>query len=169
MTHVALDRISRNIWFLPFRFYRFVLRFMLFALSYCQLFASTSSMLEQLYFLRETFAARVTRVFLFSFFQCLPSSKDRLLGSVYQQSSLRVELLITGFASIRCFLDDVRVIDHFVHKRSSFLVGRFSGARLIPFGWYRLHAFRSAKRQQSVSCLINRTLARTERGRYLSS
>lgn len=157
VTHVTFYRVVRNSSLLVFPFFcfhRFILWFALLAVSRGRSFAPVSSMFEQLYFPRETLAALVARVLSSRFFQRLASSKDRPLGSVNQQSSLRVKLFIAGLASMRYRLDDAGVI-YFVDydKRSIFLVGRFSGARLIPLGCYRLHAFRSAKRQQSVSCL----------------
>ena len=168
VTHVTFYRVARSsslLLVLPFfRLRRFILRFVLFTVSRGRSLAPASSMFEQLYFLRETLAALVARVPSSRFSQRLASSKDRPLGSVNQQSSLRIELLIAGLASMRYRLDDAGVI-YFVDndKRSIFLVGRFSGARLIPLGCYRLHAFRSAKRQQSVSCLeVGRLHARNE-------
>lgn len=173
VAHVALYRPDRNtLLLLPLRAFHHrpvlspVLLLPFHALR--RLFAPTTPpMLEQLHLLRETLATRIASVFLFGLSQRLPSSKDRPLGSVHQQCTLRVELFVARLASIRCLLlDNARVVIDTIldnDKRSIFLVGRFRGARLIRLGCYRLHVFRSAKRQYSVSSLaIGRLHARDE-------
>lgn len=135
-----------------------------------RLFATTTPpMLEQLHLLRETLATRVAGVFLLGLSQRLPRTKDRPLGSVHQQRGLRVEPFVARLASIRrrlhllllLLLNNAAraVIDTILDndKRSIFLIGRFSrGARSTRLGCCRLHVFRSAKRQHSVS-LANRS------------
>lgn len=165
VAHVALYRASRgNVLLLPF--HRFFLSPALLPFhAPRRLFAPTSPMLEQLHLLRETLATRVASVFLLGLSQRLPSSKDRTLGSVHQQSSLRGEIFVARLASTRCrgillllllLLDNARlVIDTLLdNDKPIFLVGRSRLARLIRLGCYRLHVFRSAKRQHSVSSLV---------------
>lgn len=84
MADVALDRFGL---LLPFVRARgaLVLRFFLDPFGgYGVLVAPCPSMLEQLHFLRERFAAHIARIFLIGFTQRLARTKYRLLGSVDQ-------------------------------------------------------------------------------------
>lgn len=161
VAHVALYRPNRGNALLLLPFHRSLLSPALLPFhAPRRLFAPTSPMLEQLHLLRETLATRVAIVFLLGLSQRLPSSKDRALGSVHQQTSLRGEIFVARLASTRCLLllllDNARlVIDTFLdNDKPIFLVGRSRLARLIRLGCYRLHVFRSAKRQHRVSSLV---------------